>query len=233
VPGYQRFAEGSALIEMGLTKVLCAASLEERVPQFLRGQEQGWVTAEYNMLPRSTTTRTPRDQDRGRVSGRSQEIQRLIGRSLRAATDLNALGERTVQIDCDVIQADGGTRTAAITGAYVALYQALQMLVDQRVLSAVPLRGAVSAISVGLVDDELMLDLCYREDSRAQVDFNVVLTDRGELVELQGATESAPFPKQRVAEVLALASRGVEPLFRAQREAIGQIKTPGAGGSRR
>lgn len=233
VPGYQRFAEGSALIEVGLTKVLCAASLEERVPAFLRGQDQGWVTAEYSMLPRSTTTRTPREQERGRVSGRSQEIQRLIGRSLRAATDLKALGERTVQIDCDVIQADGGTRTAAITGAYVALYQALRMLVDQRVLPSIPLRGAVSAISVGLVDDELMLDLCYREDSRAQVDFNVVLTERGELVELQGATEAAPFPKQRVAEVLALASRGVEALFQAQREAIAQIKTSGAGGSRR
>ncbi len=233
VPGYQKFAEGSALIEVGLTKVLCAASLEERVPAFLRGQEQGWVTAEYSMLPRSTNTRTPREQERGRVSGRSQEIQRLIGRSLRAATDLKALGERTVQIDCDVIQADGGTRTAAITGAYVALYQAMQMLVDQRVLPSIPLRGAVSAISVGLLDDELMLDLCYREDFRAQVDFNVVLTERGELVELQGATEAAPFPKQRVAEVLALASRGVEFLFRAQREAIGQIKTSGAGGTPR
>ena len=231
-PGYQRFAEGSALIEVGLTKVLCAASLEERVPPFLRGQEQGWVTADYSMLPRSTTTRTSRDRERGGISGRSQEIQRLIGRSLRAATDLNALGERTVQIDCDVIQADGGTRTAAITGAYVALYQAMQMLVDQRVLSSIPLRGAVSAISVGLLDDELMLDLCYREDFRAQVDFNVVLTERGELVELQGATEAAPFPKQRVAEVLALASRGVEPLFRAQREAIGQIKTSRNAGSR-
>ena len=220
-PGYQRFAEGSALIEVGLTKVLCAASLEERVPPFLRGQGRGWVTAEYNMLPRSTNTRTNRE--RGGASGRSQEIQRLIGRSLRAATDMNGLGERTVQIDCDVIQADGGTRTAAITGAYVALYQAVQLLVNQGVLSRLPLRHPVAAISVGLVDERLMLDLCYREDFQAQVDFNVVLTEFGELVELQGATEAAPFPRRRVAEVLSLASRGVEPLFQAQRSAIRQL----------
>ena len=225
-PGYQRFAEGSALIEVGLTKVLCAASLEERVPPFLRGQGRGWVTAEYNMLPRSTNTRTSRE--RGVASGRSQEIQRLIGRSLRAITDTSGLGERTVQIDCDVIQADGGTRTAAITGAYVALYQALQMLVDQGVLNQLPLSHPVAAISVGLVDEQLMLDLCYREDFRAQVDFNVVLTEPGQLVELQGATEAAPFPRQRVAEILSLASRGVETLFQAQRLAIRQIQNPAA-----
>ena len=223
-PGYQRFAEGSALIETGLTKVLCAASLEERVPPFLRGQGQGWVTAEYNMLPRSTSTRTSRDRDAGRISGRSQEIQRLIGRSLRAVTDLEALGERTVTIDCDVIQADGGTRTAAITGAYVALYQAMQVLVDNRALRGIPLRSAVAAVSVGLVEDKLLLDLCYREDFDAQVDFNVVMTDRGELVELQGATEGAPFPRQRVDEVLALAARGMEPLFAAQRRAIDKLQ---------
>jgi len=222
-PGYQKFAEGSALIEMSLTRVLCAVSIEERVPPFLRGQGKGWVTAEYAMLPRATSTRSPRERDGGRVNGRSQEIQRLIGRSLRAVTDLKALGERTVHVDCDVIQADGGTRTAAITGAYVALYQALKMLVGHRVLTSVPLRGAVAAISVGLVDGELLLDLCYQEDFRAQVDFNVVLTDRGELVELQGATEAAPFPQQRVAELLALASRGIEPLFLAQREALRTI----------
>ena len=218
-PGYQRSAEGSALIEMGLTRVLCAASLEERVPPFLRGQSKGWVTAEYAMLPRSTATRTARD----RVSGRAQEIQRLIGRALRAVTDLEALGERTVFIDCDVIQADGGTRTAAITGAYVALYQALRVLVKQRLLPRVPLRGAVAAISVGLVDSRLMLDLCYQEDARAQADFNVVLTERGELVELQGASEAAPFSRQIVDEVLALAARGMEPLFWAQREALRKI----------
>ena len=218
-PGYQPFAEGSALIETGQTKVICAASLEERVPAFMRGAGRGWVTAEYNMLPRSTNIRTPRDRDAGRISGRSQEIQRLIGRSLRAVTDLPALGERTVTIDCDVLQADGGTRTAAITGAWVALRQALQLLVDNRVLRALPLRGAVAAISVGLVEDALLLDLCYREDFAAQVDFNVVMTNRGELVELQGATEAAPFPRQRVDEVLALAARGMEPLFAAQRRA--------------
>lgn len=208
---------------MGTTRVLCAASLEERVPQFLRGQGQGWVTAEYEMLPRSTNTRTTRDRDSGRTSGRSQEIQRLIGRSMRAATNLDALGERTVQIDCDVIQADGGTRTAAITGAYVALHQAMNLLVQNRILRQIPLRGAVAAISVGLVDGELMLDLCYQEDFRAQVDFNVVLNDRGELIEIQGATEGSPFPRPRVSEILALACRGVEPLFRAQAEAIRQI----------
>lgn len=223
-PGYQSFAEGSALIETGQTKVICAASLEERVPAFMRGEGRGWVTAEYNMLPRSTNTRTPRDRDAGRISGRSQEIQRLIGRALRAVTDLPALGERTVTIDCDVLQADGGTRTAAITGAYVALRQALQVLVDNRVLRIIPLRSAVAAVSVGIVDDALLLDLCYREDFAAQVDFNIVMTDRGELVELQGATEAAPFPRQQVDAVLALAARGLEPLFAAQRSAIRQLR---------
>ena len=222
-PGYQKFAEGSALIEVGNTKVLCSASLEERVPAFLRGQGKGWVTAEYAMLPRSTNTRTPRERDSGRIAGRSQEIQRLIGRALRAAIDLEALGERTVYIDCDVLQADGGTRTAAITGSYVALYQALNMLVKHRVLPKVPSPRAVAAISVGLVNGGLMLDLCYEEDFQAQADFNVVLTDRGELVELQGAAEAEPFPRQRVNEVLALAGRGVEPLFRVQQEALSQL----------
>jgi len=223
IPGYQKFAEGSALIEVGNTRVVCSASLEERVPAFLRGQGKGWITAEYAMLPRSTNTRTPRERDTGHIGGRSQEIQRLIGRALRAAVDLEALGERTVYIDCDVLQADGGTRTAAITGSYVALYQALDMLVKHRVLPKVPSRGAVAAISVGLVKGGLMLDLCYEEDFQAQADFNVVLTDRGELVELQGAAEAEPFPRQRVNEVLALAGRGVESLFRVQQEALSQL----------
>ncbi len=218
-PGYQKYAEGSALIEMGATKVLCAASLEERVPAFLRGQGKGWVTAEYSMLPRSTNTRTAREREAGRPSGRSQEIQRLIGRSLRAVTHLEALGERTVQIDCDVIQADGGTRTAAITGAYVALHQALQMLVKDRVLTQLPLLCPVAAISVGILNGQLLLDLCYEEDFSADVDFNVVLTAQGGLVELQGATESQPFHRKQVEEVLSLASRGMEPLFRIQRDA--------------
>ena len=218
-PGYQKYAEGSALIEMGATKVLCAASLEERVPAFLRGQGKGWVTAEYSMLPRSTNTRTAREREAGRPSGRSQEIQRLIGRSLRAVTHLEALGERTVQIDCDVIKADGGTRTAAITGAYVALHQALQMLVKDRVLTQLPLLCPVAAISVGILNGQLLLDLCYEEDFSADVDFNVVLTAQGGLVELQGATESQPFHRKQVEEVLSLASRGMEPLFRIQRDA--------------
>ena len=219
MPGYQKYAEGSALIEMGSTKVLCAASLEEKVPGFLRGQGKGWVTAEYSMLPRATNTRTSRERESGKPSGRSQEIQRLIGRSLRAVTDLEALGERTVQIDCDVIQADGGTRTAAITGAYVALHQAMQLLIKNRVLKEVPLLCPVAAISVGILDGQLLLDLCYEEDFLADVDFNVVLTAQGGLVELQGATEAQPFPRQQVEEVLSLASRGMEPLFRVQREA--------------
>ena len=218
VPGYQRSAEGSALIETGATRVLCAASLEERVPGFLRGQGRGWVTAEYSMLPRSTHTRSARERDSGRPSGRSQEIQRLIGRALRAVTDLEALGERTVQIDCDVIQADGGTRTAAITGAYVALYQALNMLVKERVVARSPLLCPVAATSVGLIRGQLLLDLCYEEDFAADVDFNVVVTAEGGLVELQGATEARPFPRRMVPEVVALAYRGLEPLFRVQRE---------------
>ncbi|HIF43238.1 MAG TPA: ribonuclease PH [Dehalococcoidia bacterium] len=219
IPGYQKYAEGSALIEMGTTKVLCAASLEEKVPAFMRGQGKGWVTAEYSMLPRATNTRNSRERETGKVSGRSQEIQRLIGRSLRAVTNLDTLGERTVHIDCDVIQADGGTRTAAITGAYVALNQALQMLVKNRELTQVPLLCPVAAISVGILNGELLLDLCYEEDFAADVDFNVVLTSQGGLVELQGATEADPFPRHQVDEVLSLASRGMESLFRVQREA--------------
>ncbi|MDE0719393.1 MAG: ribonuclease PH [Dehalococcoidia bacterium] len=219
IPGYQKYAEGSALIEMGTTKVLCAASLEEKVPAFMRGQGKGWVTAEYSMLPRATNTRNTRERETGKVSGRSQEIQRLIGRSLRAVTNLDTLGERTVHIDCDVIQADGGTRTAAITGAYVALNQALQMLVKNRDLTQVPLLCPVAAISVGILNGELLLDLCYEEDFAADVDFNVVLTSQGGLVELQGATEADPFPRHQVDEVLSLASRGMESLFRVQREA--------------
>ena len=221
--GYQRQAEGSALIEMGGTRVLCAASLEERVPAFLRGQGRGWVTAEYSMLPRSTNTRTSRERDTGRVSGRSQEIQRLIGRSLRSITDMAALGERTVQIDCDVIEADGGTRTAAITGAYVALHQAMQLLVRNRVLPRVPLECPVAAVSVGILRDELLLDLCYAEDYEADVDFNVVMTANGGLVELQGATEARPFARPMVERVLALAARGLEPVFGAQRSALRRV----------
>ena len=218
--GYQRSAEGSALIEMGGTRVLCAASLEERVPAFLRGQGTGWVTAEYSMLPRATNTRSSRERDTGRISGRSQEIQRLIGRSLRAVTDMATLGERTVQIDCDVIEADGGTRTASITGAYVALHQAMTLLVKERLVRRMPLECPVAAVSVGILREQLLLDLCYAEDYEADVDFNVVMTANGGLVELQGATEARPFARPLVEQVLALAARGLEPLFQAQREAL-------------
>lgn len=219
-PGVQRFAEGSAMIEVGLTKVLCAASIEERIPPFLRGQGKGWVTAEYAMLPRSTGVRTPRDGGSGQVRGRTSEIQRLVGRSLRAVTDLEGLGERTVLLDCDVMQADGGTRTAAITGAYVALYQALLSLVRVRALDRIPLNSPVAAVSVGIVDTQILLDLSYEEDVRAQVDFNVVMTESGDLVEIQGTAEGNPFSRDLVTEMISLATRGMEGLFQAQKDAI-------------
>ena len=204
---------------MGTTKVLCAASLDDRVPAFMKSEGRGWVTAEYSMLPRATNTRSIRERESGKISGRSQEIQRLIGRSLRAITDLSPLGERTENIYYDVIQAHGGTRTAAITGSYVALNQALQTLVKNRILTATPLLCPVAAISVGIIDGQLLLDLCYEEDFAADVDFNVVLTSQGGLVEIQGATEADPFPRHQVDAVLSLASRGMEELFRHQREA--------------
>ncbi len=221
--GYQVFAEGSALIELGKTKVLCAVSVEERVPPFLKGESGGWITAEYAMLPRSTLTRVPRNVSSERIAGRSQEIQRLIGRSLRAVTDLSLLGERTFIIDCDVLQADGGTRTAAITGGYVALFHAFHTLVRQRVLPRIPFRSAVAATSVGIVEGEMLLDLCYDEDFRAAVDFNVVMTDKGEFVEIQGTAEGRPFSKSTVDGLLALAEKGIRQLFMAQRQAILQL----------
>ena len=219
-PSYLVFPEGSALIEVGETKVVCTASLEERVPPWLRGQGKGWITAEYNMLPRSTLTRTQREREAGRVSGRTLEIQRLIGRSLRAVADVRAMGERTITIDCDVLQADGGTRTASITGAYIALYQAMQYMVKTGALRSIPLKGAVAAISVGLVDNEQVLDLCYDEDSRAEVDFNVVMTDAGEYVEVQGTAEGSPFSRDAMNGLLSLAGRGIQYHFEAQQAAI-------------
>ena len=219
--GYLSFAEGSALIELGQTRVLCAASVEERVPFFLKGKGSGWITAEYSMLPRATLSRTPRET--GRVGGRTHEIQRLIGRSLRAVTDLEALGERSIMIDCDVLQADGGTRTAAITGGYVALYQAFKTLVEREELRSMPLRSAVAAISVGIVDGVQILDLCYDEDSHAEVDFNVVMTDKGEFVEIQGAAEGKPFPRPVIDSLLALAEKGIRELFQVQTVAIGGL----------
>ena len=224
IPGFQNFAEGSALIELGQTRVLCSVSVEERVPNFLRGQGGGWITAEYAMLPRSTVTRTPRETSR--TGGRNQEIQRLIGRSLRAVTDLTALGERTLIVDCDVLQADGGTRTAAITGSYVALYQALETLTNMGVLSHIPLKSAVAATSVGIVHSYILLDLCYDEDSNAAVDFNVVMTSKGEFVEVQGTAEAKPFTKEAVDSILSLAQKGIEQLFQVQQAAL---KAPKAG----
>ena len=218
--GAQEFAEGSVLIETGKTRVLCAVSIEERVPGFLRGSGQGWITAEYSMLPRSTTTRTPRESREG---GRVREIQRLIGRSLRSAVDLRRLGERTLTVDCDVLQADGGTRTAAITGAYVALRQALDGLVRREAVPELPLRSAVAAVSVGIVDGGVLLDLCYEEDVRADADFNVVMTDRAEFVEVQGTAEGQTFSKATLDEVLRLAEQGVGDLLQAQRQAIGSL----------
>jgi ribonuclease PH len=218
--GYQSFAEGSVLIELGRTTVLCAVTMEERVPAFLRGSGEGWVTAEYSMLPRSTLTRTPRD----RKSGRTEEIQRLIGRSLRAATDLTAFGERQLIVDCDVIQADGGTRTAAITGAYVALYQAFHNLKKAGMTRSNPLTKMIAATSVGIVDGAYLLDLCYEEDFRAQVDFNVVMTDRQEFVEIQGTAEHRPFSKQDTDSLLALAQGGIEKLFRLQQQMLQELK---------
>ncbi len=219
-PGFLLFAEGSALIELGKTRVLCSVSAEDRVPGFLRNSGTGWITAEYAMLPRATLTRTPRDSATGRVGGRNQEIQRFIGRSLRAVADLASLGERTLVVDCDVIQADGGTRTAAVTGAYVALYKALHNLADMGIISSVPLKSAVAATSVGIVHSNMMLDLCYDEDSSASVDFNVVMTSKGEFVEVQGTAEGKPFSRQIIDELISLAEVGIQQLFQVQQVAI-------------
>jgi len=224
-PGYQSFAEGSALIELGKTRVLCSVSVDERVPGFIREVGGGWITAEYAMLPRSTVTRTARDSAVGRVTGRNQEIQRLIGRSLRAVTDLDMLGERTFIVDCDVIQADGGTRTAAITGSYVALYQAMRNLVNMGILSSIPLKSPVAATSVGIVRTYMMLDLCYDEDCNAEADFNVVMTANGEFVEIQGTAETRPFSKQAIDSLISLAEKGIREIFQIQQAALETLKT--------
>ncbi len=220
VTGYLPWAEGSAMIEMAGTQVLCAATMEKRIPAFLRGTGSGWVTAEYGMLPRSTKERTPREAGQGRPSGRSQEIQRLIGRSLRAVTNLDILGERTFTIDCDVLKADGGTRTASITGAYVALYLAFQKLVEKEVYASVPMSTAVAATSAGIVEGVPLLDLCYEEDARASVDFNVVMTGDGRVVEVQGTAEGQPFTREEMDELLALTESGIRTLLEAQQAAL-------------
>ncbi|HUF47968.1 MAG TPA: ribonuclease PH [Vicinamibacterales bacterium] len=222
-PGYLMHAEGSVLIEVGHTKVICTASVEDRVPPFLRNSGKGWVTAEYGMLPRATTTRTMREASAGKVGGRTQEIQRLIGRSLRSVTSMTELGERTVWIDCDVIQADGGTRTAAITGGFVALVLALERLREQGVLPRIPVRDYVAATSVGVIGGEPMLDLAYDEDSRADVDMNIVKTSGGRFIELQGTAETEPFDRAALDELLALADEGLQVLFQKQKEIVGTV----------
>jgi ribonuclease PH len=218
---YLLTAEGSALIEVGNTRVLCAASIEETVPGFLRGSGRGWVTAEYAMLPRATATRTAREVNKGHPSGRTQEIQRLIGRSLRSVVDMAALGDRTVIVDCDVLQADGGTRTAAITGAYVAMVLALRQLVEFKALKTLPVIAPVAATSVGVVSGETVLDLCYDEDSRADVDMNVVMTGSGKFVELQATAEKIPFDDMQLAGLISLARQGIGELFEIQKQALG------------
>jgi ribonuclease PH len=222
-PDFINTAEGSALIEIGNTRVICTASIEEGVPSFLRNSGKGWISSEYGMLPRATLTRSQREVSKGRQSGRTHEIQRLIGRSLRAVADLNRLGERTIWIDCDVIQADGGTRTASITGAFVALGLALQKLVDAGTLTAVPLRDFVAAISVGVVDGEVLLDLAYEEDSRADVDMNFVMTAGHKMVEVQATAEHHPFDDKQLAEMLAFARKGVDALITKQQAILSKL----------
>jgi ribonuclease PH len=221
-PNYLIHAEGAVLIESGKTKVICTASVEDRLPPFRRNSGKGWVTAEYGMLPRATTTRTQREASQGRVGGRTQEIQRLIGRSLRAVTRMEELGERTITLDCDVIQADGGTRTASITGAFVALVLALQKLREQDLLRTMPISDLVAATSVGIVAGEPLLDLAYVEDSRADVDMNVVKTGTGLFIELQGTAEALPFGREALNRLLDLADSGTRQLFALQRGLVGQ-----------
>jgi ribonuclease PH len=221
VPGFTRQATGSVLIEAGATRVICTASVEDNVPQFLRNPGRGWVTAEYGMLPGSSRPRIQREASRGRPDGRTQEIQRLIGRSLRAVTDMSTFGERTIWVDCDVIQADGGTRTASITGAYVALALAFRELTRLGCVNGTPFTGSVAAVSCGMVDGEAMLDLCYEEDSKAEVDMNFVMTGDGRYIEVQGTAESKPFGKKDLDRLAELAHSGIEKLTLLQREALG------------
>ncbi len=227
-PHYLPHAEGSVLIEAGRTRVICTASVEERVPPFLRNSGKGWVTAEYGMLPRATNTRMQREATAGKVGGRTQEIQRLIGRSLRSVMNLPALGERTIWVDCDVIQADGGTRTASITGAFVALALALETLRSRDTIRTIPHNDSVAAISVGIVDGEALLDLAYEDDSRAEVDMNIVKTGDGRFIEVQGTAEGQPFDRASLDALLALADEGIRQLAEQQRAIVGHlVKFPG------
>jgi len=222
-PGYLDHAEGSVFIEAGRTRVICTASVEDRVPQFLRNSGKGWVTAEYGMLPRATNTRMQRESTAGKVGGRTQEIQRLIGRSLRSVTNLHALGERTIWIDCDVIQADGGTRTASITGSFVALALAIGKLRERDVIRSIPLSDYVAATSVGIVDGEALLDLAYDDDSRADVDMNIVKTGNGRFIEVQGTAEAMPFGREALMTLLDLADHGIKQLVEKQRAIVGHL----------
>jgi len=215
-------AEGSVLIEIGNTRVICTASIEDKVPQFLKDKNRGWVTAEYSMLPRSTSTRTPRESVSGRIGGRTHEIQRLIGRVMRSVTDLEALGERTIWLDCDVIQADGGTRTAAITGAFVALTDAVNYALKNKIIGRQPIKDYVAAVSVGIIDGKPLLDLSYVEDSTAEVDMNVVMTGSGKFIEIQGTAETNPFEKKMLQELLALAETGIKEIIAIQKSALEQ-----------
>jgi len=223
IRNYLKHAEGSVLIEMGDTKVICTASVDDKVPPFIKGTGKGWITSEYGMLPRSTEVRKPRESARGRIDGRTMEIQRLIGRALRSIVNLEKLGEITIYIDCDVIQADGGTRTASITGSYVALVDALYKLVQQEKLDEVPLNGYIAAVSVGIKDGEAILDLNYSEDSTCQVDMNLVMTDRGEFIEIQGTGEESPFNKVQLQEMMELAEKGIQELIEIQKRSLGEI----------
>lgn len=220
---YLKHAEGSVLIEMGDTKVICTASIDDKVPPFIKGTGKGWITGEYGMLPRSTEIRKPRESARGRIDGRTMEIQRLIGRALRSIVDLGKLGEMTIYIDCDVIQADGGTRTASITGSYVAIVDAFNKLVQRERIKAIPLNGYIAAISVGIKDGEAILDLNYAEDSTCQVDMNMVMTDKGEFIEIQGTGEENPFNKEQLQEMMGLAEKGIRELIEIQKQALGEI----------
>jgi ribonuclease PH len=219
-PGYIKTADGSALIEMGDTRVICTAKLEDKVPPFLRNSGKGWVTAEYGMLPSSSQIRIPREAARGRIGGRTHEIQRLIGRSLRAVADLETLGEKTFWVDCDVIQADGGTRTASITGAYVALVEAVSRALKRGVISRNPIKDAVAAVSVGVVEGKVLLDLTYEEDSSAEVDMNFVMTGSGKFIEVQGTAETTPFTKKKLDQMAALAEQGIREILKAQKNVL-------------
>jgi ribonuclease PH len=219
---YIKHAEGSVLLEVGDTKVICTATVEESIPPFLKNTGTGWVSAEYSMLPRSTHIRAPRESVRGKIGGRTQEIQRLIGRSLRSVTDLNVFGEKTILLDCDVIQADGGTRTASITGAYVALVDAFCWLKKRREVDKIPIRDSVAAVSLGIVNGEMLLDLDYGEDSQAQVDMNLVMTSKGEIVEIQGTAEDSPFSKDDLDNMISLATKGIRELSELQMHVLGR-----------